>query len=80
MRFGFDVDASPDFFSGFPSAGEAINAPTARQLRKIEPLVFMILSSLFIPISQSAAQVFAGRDANARLTSILGLARRTSDS
>jgi hypothetical protein len=60
MRFDFDVDPSADFFSGFPSAGEAINAPTARQLMKIEPLVFMTLSSLFIPISQSAIPSIRG--------------------
>jgi hypothetical protein len=38
IRFDFDID---DFFAGLPIAGDAINAPTAKQLTKIKPLVFI---------------------------------------
>jgi len=57
---GFDVDVPADFFSGLPKAGDAISAPAARQVIKTNPFVFMILSSLFIPISQSAAPSIRG--------------------
>jgi hypothetical protein len=39
IRFDFDAE---DFFAGLPIAGDAINAPAARQLMKIKPLVFML--------------------------------------
>jgi hypothetical protein len=61
MRFGFEVDASADFFSDFPSAGEAINAPATKQLMKIDPLGFMILSSLIFPFYRALPQGFAVR-------------------
>jgi len=41
FRFDFDIDASSDFFAGLPNAGDAINAPAARQLMKTKPFVFM---------------------------------------
>jgi hypothetical protein len=39
VRFDFDIE---DFFAGLPIAGDAINAPAAKQLTKIKPLVFML--------------------------------------
>jgi hypothetical protein len=39
ILFDFDTE---DFFAGLPIAGDAINAPAARQLTKIKPLVFML--------------------------------------
>jgi hypothetical protein len=33
-----------DFFAGFPIAGDAINAPAAKQLTKIRPLFFIFSS------------------------------------
>jgi hypothetical protein len=44
----FDVDPE-DFFAGLPIAGDAINAPAAKQLMKSKPLVFMNFSSSLIP-------------------------------
>jgi hypothetical protein len=38
IRFDFAIE---DFFAGLPIAGDAINAPTAKQLTKITPFVFM---------------------------------------
>jgi len=37
----FDLDTE-DFFSGLAIAGEATNAPAAKQLMKIKPLLFIL--------------------------------------
>jgi hypothetical protein len=41
-----------DFFAGFPIAGDAINAPAAKQLTKINPFVF-IFPPVMISLSDS---------------------------
>jgi len=41
IRFGFDTEASADFFAGLPDAGDAINAPAAKQLMKTKGLIFI---------------------------------------
>jgi hypothetical protein len=42
----FDLDT--DFLSGLASAGDATNAPAAKQLTKIKPLVLILFLLLFI--------------------------------
>jgi hypothetical protein len=76
----FDIDLPADLFAGLANAGDAINAPAARQLIKTNPLLFMILSSLFIPISTKRAvpSLLGTRDGNAPADFCLELARRTS--
>jgi hypothetical protein len=44
----FDIDLPADFFAGFANEGDAINAPAARQLMKIKPLLFMNSFLLFV--------------------------------
>jgi hypothetical protein len=67
IRVVFDIDLPADFFTGFADAGDAINAPTARQLMKIKPLLFINSSSFCIFLSISAAQkVFSGHRESAR--------------
>jgi len=81
MRFGFDFEAVADFFSGSPEAGDAINAAAATQLIKAKPLIFMILSSLFIrfhkALPPSIREAATGMPGGLRPW---GLARRTCDS
>jgi hypothetical protein len=53
----FDL-AIDDFFVGLAIAGDAINAPAAKQLTKIKPLLF-ILFLLLISLSDSWLHGFA---------------------
>ena len=66
IRFDFDTE---DFFAGLPIAGDAINAPAAKQLTKIKPLLF-ILFLLLISLSDSWLHGFA--DAPAGRVNALG--------
>jgi hypothetical protein len=43
-----DIDLPADLFAGFADEGDAINAPAARQLIKIKPLLFMNFFPPFI--------------------------------
>jgi len=64
-----------DFFSGLALAVDAINAPAAKQLTKIKPLLFMLFL-LLISLSdswlhgnadaQEAARAFRERSGSAR--------------
>jgi len=45
----FDIE---DFFAGLPIAGDAINAPAAKQLTKIKPLVFHVFSLFMFYLSK----------------------------
>jgi hypothetical protein len=64
--FALDCDMPTDFVAGFPNEGEAINAPAARQLMKSKRLVFMNVSSSFIPPSELLQSILSRRDRRAR--------------
>jgi hypothetical protein len=55
----FDIDLPADFFAGFANEGDAINAPAARQLMKINPLLFMNFFAPFIfPLNKRCPKWF----------------------
>jgi hypothetical protein len=58
VRFDFDAE---DFFAGLPITGDAINAPTAKQLTKIKPLLFMLFLLLSFPSVIRACKVWRMR-------------------
>jgi len=49
-----DLDTE-DFFAGFPIAGDAINAPAAKQLTKIRPFFFIFSSCCYFLLRFVAA-------------------------
>jgi hypothetical protein len=72
----FDVDVD-DFFAGLPIVGDAINAPAAKQLMKINPLVFIPFPPVVISLSDSWLLNIADASRDARKRS--GTSEESSD-
>jgi len=82
-RVDFDTEALVDFlagfFSGLPTAGDATNAPAARQLIKTKGLIFISFPPLLMfHLKRCPQKGSGGRREGIAKTSTFGLARFTS--
>jgi hypothetical protein len=75
VRFDFDIE---DFFAGLPIAGDAINAPAAKQLTKIKPLVFHVFN-LFIFTFLSSIKAILVRCAHRLLSKLARIFANLAD-